>query len=235
MPNWVYNTLEISGSEEQIQKVKAQLNAPYERKSRNYGKDVEQKGEFSIVKYSNPVISFWNICRPPEDKLDEYEAVSGYVDGKKSGDTPFNWYVFNNREWGTKWDIAVSDEAKFPETELISETTTSVSYRFNTAWSPPLAVIEKLSLQYPELEITLEYEEEQGWGGEIFWDKTGSSIVREWDEPNSHKDYVDRDNEDGCMCNNSEDPDDWYEDCPGAPKVIELTCVKDVELVKSNN
>jgi hypothetical protein len=233
MPNWVFNNLQIEGSEEQIQKVKEQLNAPFERKHRTYGKDVEQ-GEFSITKYSSPIISFWNIVRPPDDKVDEYEGIHGYADGEKQGDTPFNWYVFNNREWGTKWDIAKSDEEKYSDTELTSESATHLSYRFQTAWSAPIEAIENLSGQYPELEITLEWEEEQGFGGVYVFQDGSHTIEKEWDIPNSHKDYVDRDNEDGCMCANSEDPDDYYDDCPGAKKVIELTCVKDVEVVKSN-
>jgi len=234
MPNWVYSTLEISGSEDQIQKVKEQLNAPYERKHKNYGKDVEEKGEWSIVKYSNPIISFWNICRPPDDKLDEYDTVNGFVDGKESGKTPFNWYNFNNREWGTKWDVGVSDDQKYPETEIVSFSPTHIIYRLQTAWSPPIEAIEKLSTQHPELEITLDWEEEQGFGGVYVFQDGEYSIEKEWDIPNSHQDYVDRDNEDGCMCSHSEDPDDYYSDCPGAKKVIELTCVKDVELVKSD-
>lgn len=228
MPNWVFNTLAIEGSEEQIQKVKAQLNAPYERRFHNGRED-----KTDVETYSNPVIAFWNICRPPEDKLEEYEGVSGYVDGEKKGDTPFNWYNFNNREWGTKWDIGVSDSNKFPETELYEESATHLSYRFNTAWSPPLEVIEKLSLQYPELEITLEYEEEGGWGGEIFWNSGGSTIVREWDSPDSHADYVEQGKEDSCPCQTEENEEYWHSDCPSKKLVIEVTCVKDVEVVKS--
>lgn len=212
MPNWVFNNLHLEGSAEDLQKVKAQLNAPYTRGSETF---------------SNPVISFWNIVRPPEDKIEEYEGVHGFADGKRQGDSPFNWYNFNNREWGTKWDVAVYDNAKYSETQL-NEEEGHLHYSFQTAWSPPLAVIEALSLQHPELEITLNYEEEQGWGGEIYWDKTGSTVLEEYDIPDSHQDYVDRDNEGGCACAYSEDEDDWYSDCPKANKPIELHARRDV-------
>lgn len=228
MPNWVFNSLSIDGDKEQIQKVKAQLNAPYERKFHNGRED-----KIDVETYSNPVISFWNICRPPEDKLDEYEGVHGYADGERQGDSAFNWYNFNNREWGTKWDIGVSDSNKYSDTEMTNDSENSLGYRFQTAWSPPIEAIEKLSAQYPELEITLDWEEEQGFGGVYVFQDGEHSIEKEWDIPDSHADYVERDNEDGCACANSEDVDDWYSDCPGAKKVIELTCVKDVEVVKS--
>jgi len=42
-----------------------------------------------------------------------------------------------------------------------------VHYNFETAWGIPHAALEKLSAQYPELLMTLSYEEETGWGGEM--------------------------------------------------------------------
>ena len=222
MPNWVYNNLSIEGTEEAIAKVKAQLNKPIVKQ---YGEDKE------ATTYSNPIFSFWNILPPPEDKLEEYFGTHGFADGKKQGESEYNWYNFNNAKWGTKWDVAISDDEKCGETEITGESATHISYRFNTAWSPPLPVIEELSVQHPELTITLEYEEEQGWGGEIVWTEEGSSIINEYDIPNSHKDYVDRDNEDGCMCATEDDEDNWYKDCPNKTKPIELHEVREIEIV----
>lgn len=207
MPNWVYNTLSIEGSKEDVAKVKAQLNKPFQKEE---------------AVYSNPVIAFWNIVAPPADKLDEYFGTHGYADGKEQGNTEYNWYNFNVREWGTKWDIGVGDGESFSDTELQNESETHLSYRFNTAWSPPLPVIEQLSLQYPKLEITLEYEEEQGWGGEILWTEEGSTVINEYDIPDSHKDFVDRDQIHNCRCQNEVEEDYWYDDCPDKKKVIEV-------------
>jgi hypothetical protein len=223
MPNWVYNTLSIEGSEEEIAKVKAQLGKPIQKR---YAEDKE------VSNYSNPIISFWNIIAPPDDKLGEYFGTHGYANGEKQGETEYNWYNFNNTKWGTKWDIAVLDSDKYSDTSLEEDLPTSLRYRFNTAWSPPLPAIEELSLQYPKLEITLEYEEEQGWGGEILWTEEGSSIIREYDIPNSHKDYVDRDEVDNCICQRDEDEDDWYKDCPDKTVVIELFLDNEMKVLK---
>jgi len=223
MPNWVYNNLTIEGSEEEIAKVKAQLGKPIQKR---YAEDKE------VSIYSNPIISFWNIIAPPDDKLDEYFGTHGYANGEKQGETEYNWYNFNNTKWGTKWDIAVADEEKYSDTSLEEEHATVLRYRFNTAWSPPLPAIEELSLQYPKLEITLEYEEEQGWGGEILWTEEGSSIVREYDIPNSHKDYADRDEVDNCVCQREEDEDEWYSDCPDKKVVIELFLDNEMKVLK---
>ena len=224
MPNWVYNNLTIEGSEEEIAKVKAQLGKPIQKR---YADSDEE-----VTNYSNPIISFWNIIAPPDDKLDEYFGTHGYANGEKQGQTEYNWYNFNNTKWGTKWDIAVADEEKYSDTSLEEEHATVLRYRFNTAWSPPLPAIEELSLQYPKLEITLEYEEEQGWGGEILWTEEGSSIVREYDIPNSHKDYADRDEVDNCVCQREEDEDEWYSDCPDKKVVIELFLDNEMKVLK---
>jgi hypothetical protein len=81
-----------------------------------------------------------------------------------------DWYNFNVREWGTKWDVAVSEDDKYPDTtieEAENGENYVVHYNFNTAWSRPLGAISKLSAQYPTLLFTLSYEEETGWGGEM--------------------------------------------------------------------
>lgn len=222
MPNWVFSTLEISGSPESIQKVKTQLNQPYEFESKDF-----MTNEVKTTRYSNPLISFWNIVQPPKEKQHLYHTTA---DG--SEDKTWNWYSWNISNWGTKWDIGIRDDDKYPDTELLEETDTSLIYKFQTAWSPPLPAIEELSVQYPELEITLEYEEEQGWGGEIFWDSTGSTIVREWDIPNSHADYKALDRE--CECEHNEDEEYWFSDCPANQK-IELHEKKDVVIANANS
>ena len=223
MANWVFNHLTIEGSEEDIAKVKVQLNKPF---TKQFSKEKE------LAVYSNPVIAFWNIIAPPEDKLDEYFGVHGYADGKKQGNTEYNWYNFNNSKWGTKWDIAVVDKEGYSETSLEDDEPTHLRYRFDTAWSPPTPAIEELSRQHPELEITLSYETEGESGGEIEYLAGEKVSVTEYDEPSSHKDYVDRDREDNCVCGREEDRSEWYDDCPGAEvKEIELFATKDVVIL----
>lgn len=71
----------------------------------------------------------------------------GYpVDGYNSGG-----YEWCSENWGTKWDACNPERVSLTESELI--------YKFKTAWSPPLPVIEKLASMYPNAEITLEYYE----------------------------------------------------------------------------
>ena len=159
MPNWVFNTLIIEGNKENIDNVRSVLNTPFSREHENW--DVkEQKMIAQTINYSNPVFSFWNIIRP----IDLVEYAKQPAHDLTNGN---DWYSWNIRNWGTKWDVAVLDNSSYNDTEIEEIREDVISYRFNTAWSPPIQAIEKLSIQYPKLELTLSYEEEQGWGGEI--------------------------------------------------------------------
>jgi hypothetical protein len=58
------------------------------------------------------------------------------------------WRIEN---WGTKWG--------FCDTELIKETEQELKYHFDTAWSPPLPLIEKAGELFPALRFSLHYYE----------------------------------------------------------------------------
>ena len=174
MPNWVYNGLTIEGKPEEVNKLVAQMNKPFV----NY---VESHGDLSFnvkqIKYPNPVFAFHNIY----SYLDHGVAKEEYIGQppRKDNDSftdwlkfeTNDWYNFNNREWGTKWDVAVPEDEKYPDTYVEGPTPNGenlvVYYNFHTAWAVPYPAIKKLSAQYPTLLFTLSYEEETGWGGEI--------------------------------------------------------------------
>ena len=80
------------------------------------------------------------------------------------------WYEWSLANWGVKWDVAVSDDEKYPDTYMEGPTANGenlvVYYNFNTPWGIAQEALLKLSSQYPTLLFTLSYEEETGWGGE---------------------------------------------------------------------
>jgi hypothetical protein len=173
MPNWVYNGLTIEGKPEQVKALITQMNKPFV----NY---VESHGDLSFnikqIKYTNPIFAFHNIYSYVDAGITKEEYISqpprkdneSFADFMKFDSN--DWYNFNNREWGTKWDVAVSDEDKYPNTNMEEAENGEnyvVHYNFETAWSRPLPALQKLSAQYPNLLMTLSYEEETGWGGEM--------------------------------------------------------------------
>ena len=218
MPNWVYNYLTVEGSKEDIAKLKAQVGATVKTKYKS-ADEVDEEVD------REPIFSFMNILPPPEDKLDEYHAVHGYANGEKTGDTEYNWYNFNVREWGTKWDAR--------DVDLLEDDETYLHYKFDTAWSPPTEVIAKLAEQNPNLNITLEYREEQGWGGEVNFNGSTTEVVKEWDIPDSHAEEIEVNNEYCWKCENFDgDYSDLYEDCPENLKPIEIHAKQDLVLTK---
>jgi hypothetical protein len=122
-----------------------------------------------------------------------------------------DWYHWNCRNWGTKWDVAVDNNSQYSDTRMEITDDGSVMYHFNTAWSPIGEVLIKLSEQYPTLNFDYEYEEEQGWGGSCTFLGGEDIACGEYDIPMSHRDYKDRDQE--CICEYG-DPENGYEDCP---------------------
>lgn len=82
----------------------------------------------------------------------------GYLrDGKyerlgddKIDDKYFNWYDHNVNEYGTKWDV---NEVYF---EIYEEST--ISFSFESAWSPPLEWARKLSDKF-KVTVVVEYAE----------------------------------------------------------------------------
>lgn len=192
MPNWVNNELTISGEPEVIKQMATQLSAPYERQYYDFMKE-----ESRIEKVEKP-FSLWNIIKPTD--LDAYHDAKG-----KPQEGRDHWYNWNIRNWGTKWDVndvfggKISDDGK------------TISYGFDTAWSPPVEAIDKLAEQYPSAQLTLSYTEENGWGGSIEWEdgegtETDSYDYKCWecDERFQRHDEAEFDEEGQHLCKDKE-------------------------------
>jgi hypothetical protein len=201
MPNWVYNALHCNGSKDDLDTLAAFFEMDVEVHSWNPQKGLDdlviENVPFTYMAMRNPFEEPHNITR------EEYHSVNGYSDGKQTGKTPGNWYNWNVNHWGVKWD------AKFNAVQREDEL---LSYHFESPWGPPSAdMLLDMSEKFPNVVFTHNYEEEQGWGGEYEFQNGEVSEEREWDEPASHSDQIERGN--SCMC---EDGDlDWmYDDCP---------------------
>lgn len=134
MPNWVYNSLSIEG--EEAQAIKEKLVK------------VTEQGVFPL--------SFMNIIAPTD--IERYEKVVGSLDPENRVH-PDNWYNWNIRNWGTKWDAG--------SPAIVEDTPEKVRYTFETAWSAPYEAIRALASPYPITVFTLEWEEEQGFGATV--------------------------------------------------------------------
>lgn len=203
MPNWVYNNVSVSGTKQEVADFVAKATALHP----------ESHADGKVIMTTEPEFSFWNFIRPPQNAVDsgEYFGTNGWADGEKLGDTPTNWYNWNNENWNTKWD---ANEVGLEVSSSINADTASVSINFSTAWSIPEPVLNAMTEQHPTLTFQFSCEEETGWGAEFIGENGKFFETKSWSEPNSHADYVERDNIDGCMCSYSDDEEDWYDDCP---------------------
>jgi hypothetical protein len=181
MTKWCYNYLSVTGPQVKIDKLKKQLNAPFEQTHESWNATTNSM-EFNTVKYSEPLIAFHNIYNHIQDGIsfEAYHSSSNTYDSTMSVDQVIaqmanemesgqNWHDWNCRNWGTKWDIAIADDEVNSDTEIYDEQSKSVGYKFSTADSPPFPAMQKLSKQYPELEFSLTYVQEAGWGGEAIF------------------------------------------------------------------
>lgn len=179
MPNWVSSTLTVEGNPKLVKQIKKQMNKPFKVKHDTWNMDIMEM-EVKEFSYPNPIFAFWNIVAPtdleayikqPQQSKLESGAVGWWEDTMAIAKVDNSWYNWNMRNWGVKWDVAVSSDEKYPETELYSDEPNGENhvlvYGFQTAWGVPVPALEKLSEQYPSVLFTLSYEEETGWGGEM--------------------------------------------------------------------
>ena len=156
MPNWCDNTIQISGNADAIKRLKEFVGRP-----------LTQDGE----EIKEPLYSLANIMPSTPDAtpmLGDMSKSTGHDD----------WYHNNINTWGTKWDVCgnvyMSNYTDGDE---------SISYSFDSAWSPPTPTTERLSEIFPELIITHTYYETgcDFWGIETYkagemTDEVGGSI-----------------------------------------------------------
>jgi hypothetical protein len=192
MPNWVSNYLTVEGSPELVNELKKQVSEPYTMPVQSIG-DLNFKVEDKKV---SEIFSFWNIIRPIDMATYPNQPVRSdlspddpnwWADVQEKSKTDNSWYNWNIRNWGCKWDVT--------NPELCSEEENGENlvlvYQFDTPWSPPVPVMQKLSEQYPTLLLTLSYEEEQGWGGEMEFLKGECISESDYDEKCYECDAID--------------------------------------------
>jgi hypothetical protein len=209
MPNWVYNTVTITGDTGTLERLIGQLDRP-----------VTTRFNHTDRTSAAPVFSFYNIISPTAEIGDSYYADRDPLDTELGRGSltveewlltaraeSDHWYWWNARNWGTKWDVADDGSG---ETALHRDSDTQIAYTFTTAWAPPVAALVTLSEQFPDLLLTLRYVEEQGWGGELELRGGDQTILREWEDLDSHAERIDLLG--GCYC--EDDDEAPYADCP---------------------
>ena len=80
-----------------------------------------------------------------------YRGALGQKERELYGEN--NWYDWCYRNWGTKWDACEVDVFHFKGDKY-------ARIAFRTAWCAPMPVYEAMLEQYPDLDIYVEYADE---------------------------------------------------------------------------
>jgi hypothetical protein len=130
MPNWVTNKVVIIGKSESITEI------------------------VEFIKGENSSIDFNKIVPMPAELLNTTSPVresNPELIAKYGTD---NWYDWSRRNWGTKWNCGDTSEVR------LNTKGTRATYFFQTAWSTPAPVIEKLSEKFPDVKIKVWFADE---------------------------------------------------------------------------
>ena len=146
MPNWTHNVLRITGDEPETIK---QMVDFFEENTKPHEEDKDRV-----------VLTFQGAVPRPKD-LDiespahtDEDKKQAKINLKKYGAT--DWYDWNHYNWGTKWNADTWGECYIDLLDDWAE----IVIQFNTAWSPPLGWLEKVSKKYPLLQFEMDIEEE---------------------------------------------------------------------------
>ena len=142
MPNWCYNRITIYGDSET------------EAKLKEIEEIFEKADPFNQI---FPIPDFKNIPDEKgelpklEQKLNPDGSVFYETYNFSDGTNDDRWYHWCIENWGTKWD-ACDKSIDYEDDEILALT-------FNTAWSPPEGIVEKLREKYPDLTFQCFYDE----------------------------------------------------------------------------
>ena len=203
MPNWVSNSVRVTGSKEELQRFAEQAGKSYTRKYHELTPD-----GFALVDGEvNEHLSFWNFVKPEDSILDEYwgDERQDLTLAEKLQHKTNHWYDWNIRNWGCKWDAR---DVYFEDWDG------ELAYDFDTPWSYPEEVFVAMVAQYPTLNFTVRFLEEQGWGGEGVGFDGDFAILKEWDIPMTHEEQMEYVGYCHCEEANEYDIEYLYDDCP---------------------
>ena len=140
---------------------------------------------------------FWNFITPTDletyfggdtmSKASTSENVMATIAEEMA--TGMDWYHWNVRNWGTKWDITLErDEIMIDRN---NDGDFYFHWYFDTAWSPAEPAYHAIAKRFPNLEFNYEITEEANFYAGILVFKNGELLSEQWIDGPTHHDYVD--------------------------------------------
>ena len=152
MPNYVQNILNIEGDKKEVDKVLKAVSNAY--RTFDFERLIPMPRELEIEAGTRTQRGFQHY----QKFVGEYEYLAGHSEvdsqtwelGKKAFENytkygAISWYEWSIQSWNCKWN------AMNTESERLSEENARIS--FQTAWSAPHPVIEKMAEMFPDVQI----------------------------------------------------------------------------------
>ena len=203
MPNWVDNTIVIKGLQIELDAIENKVRKTITTDERGEETIYDLSGqlypmpeEISNLDGTGDTIRRFRDLDGNVVKVDQMRAMSfyqmndeellgeGYTmetlteDELKELDEKYgahDWYDWNNKNYGTKWGDC--------ETRVTRENKTTLLYHFHTAWSPSIALTQKIAERWSVDEIVHEYfSMENADKGTVKFNDEGRIISQHWEE-----------------------------------------------------
>ena len=144
MPNYCFNYLRVFGDAETIKKF---ADVGITNEPSQYEKIKEDVPTWRLSRYFPMPEELEGTTSPTPTDTNTDELV------KKYGVA--NWYDWRIKNYGTKWDCSAID--------FDTDIPTEFQVTFDSAWSPPIAWLEKVQKDFTTLKFNLVYEETGNW------------------------------------------------------------------------
>jgi len=179
MPNWVYNKVHFYGEQKEIDKLKKFVKS--KESVFDFNKIIPMPEELNLESGSHEDVAVdcalakrlgfttsekyearpWSQTKTFDEWAELGEKYLGNIE--KYGHP--TWYTWCCDKWGTKWNAC---DADWSENDV----------EFNTAWSAPTPIFEKLSQEFPKVYFNVSYADEDlgrnngtiSWDGDSFTD-----------------------------------------------------------------
>ena len=165
MPNWCSNYLRVSGSADRVAAFRKKAHghtasynsiSSYDAKPWEVFDDIRKKAIILSMPEPGEVseLSF-HALHPVPDLIRQLGFDSGLakeaaklIGVEYPGQSGYDWQCAN---WGTKWE---------PDVSHVYAEDNYLEYEFCTAWSPPTALLDHLTKEWPDLLFEIEFREE---------------------------------------------------------------------------
>jgi hypothetical protein len=171
MPNFIYCALDIEGTHQHVQEVKEAISLIDEhgmRRAIDFNKIIPMPESLNITDNSDAYMFYkrdylnkafdetelrrYKKLSPLEKK--EAKNLSKLYHNNKELYGHTTWHGWCSEHWGTKWNAVISDDDRL-------RSYTSDTIFFQTAWNPPIPIMNHLACSYPNVKFILEYFDEQ--------------------------------------------------------------------------